>query len=568
MSKKYKIIFIGVILLSLPVFVSAVSLGQQLNFFVDSSYDLYGRERISTTLIKITNQLYFYVDTDWWEELNYSKKIEIDEKLYNLGNEFERKIYPTLTSTFGSIPEPGIDRDEKITVLIHPMKKEAGGYFNSGDVYYRLQYPKSNEREMVYLNVQHINKPEAKSFLAHEFLHLITVNQKDLLRGVSEEIWLNEARAEYAPTLLGYDETYKGSNLERRAKAFLEKPNDSLTEWRNEKYDHGVVNLFVQYLVDHYGLKILVDSLHSLKTGIPSINDALAKNNFQKDFSQIFADWTIALLINNCDFGEKYCYLNNNLRDFRITPTLYYLPLKTESILSTFHNTTNWSANWHRFIGGGSNLVLEFDGADSVEFQVPYLLCDLKNDCFVEFFNLDKEQNGKITISGFNTKYSSLTIIPFDKSKISGFNGPESYFTFSWKVSVQETSREEETELIAQLLAKIEELKRQIADLQSKINAILIERGQISCQRFERNLYFGMMQNPEVLCLQEFLKAQGLEIYPEGLITGNFLSLTQAAVIRFQEKYAAEILKPLGLEEGTGFFGTKTRAKVNQLLGY
>jgi len=57
------------------------------------------------------------------------------------------------------------------------------------------------------------------------------------------------------------------------------------------------------------------------------------------------------------------------------------------------------------------------------------------------------------------------------------------------------------------------------------------------------------------------LKAQGQDVYPEGLVTGNFLSLTKAAIIRFQEKYASEILVPLGLNNGTGYVGAKTRGK-------
>jgi len=76
-----------------------------------------------------------------------------------------------------------------------------------------------------------------------------------------------------------------------------------------------------------------------------------------------------------------------------------------------------------------------------------------------------------------------------------------------------------------------------------------------------------MMNNSEVRCLQEFLKSQGPEIYPEGLVTGNFLSLTKATVIRFQEKYASEILAPWRITEGTGLVGKTTRAKLNQLLG-
>ena len=63
------------------------------------------------------------------------------------------------------------------------------------------------------------------------------------------------------------------------------------------------------------------------------------------------------------------------------------------------------------------------------------------------------------------------------------------------------------------------------------------------------------------------MKAQGQDVYPEGLVTGNFLSLTKAAVIRFQEKYASEILVPLGLNNGTGYVGAKTRVKINQILG-
>ncbi len=76
-----------------------------------------------------------------------------------------------------------------------------------------------------------------------------------------------------------------------------------------------------------------------------------------------------------------------------------------------------------------------------------------------------------------------------------------------------------------------------------------------------------MVNNAEVRCLQEFLKTQGPEIYPESLITGNFLSLTQQAVIRFQEKYATEILSPLGLNNGTGYVGAATRNEIDELLG-
>ncbi|MDP2967298.1 MAG: peptidoglycan-binding domain-containing protein [bacterium] len=566
----FSFLFFSLLVLGSVFAIEAKAQTETQSFYIDSSYDLYARKEIEAVLIRTTGNLYFYVEKSWWESRSSQEQNNIRIALFDLGEEFKNKIYPVLTSTFGSEWKPGIDNNERIAVLVHEMGSETGGYFRNHDQYYKLQVYNSNEREMVYLNSRYIDKPEAKSFLAHEFVHLITVNQKDLLRGVTEEVWLNEARAEYAPTLLGYDDVYKGSNLETRVRNFLENPNDSLTEWLNRKEDYGALNLFTQYLVDHYGVKVLVESLQSNKTGIDSLNYALKKNGFKNDFSQVFADWTIAVLVNDCKLGERYCYLNKNLKDLRITPTFYYLP-KTETILSTYYNTTYWSAIWHRFIGGESNLALEFDGADSVGFEVPYLLCDFKDNCSVGFFSLAVEQKGKITFSEFSTKYSSLTIMPFIKSKISGFSGREDSFSFSWKVSVQkESGAERETELISQLLAQIEELKRQIAEVQAKINVILAigNSSYTTCFEIKNNLYFGIRDNQEVSCLQEFLKSQGPAIYPEALVTGNFLSLTRQAVIRFQEKHATEILAPLGLQKGTGYVGPATRAKIDQFLNF
>ena len=78
-----------------------------------------------------------------------------------------------------------------------------------------------------------------------------------------------------------------------------------------------------------------------------------------------------------------------------------------------------------------------------------------------------------------------------------------------------------------------------------------------------RNLSAGS-QGDDVKAIQELLLKEGL--YPEGLITGFFGNLTKQAVIRFQEKYADEILKPAGLEKGTGFVGPSTIKKINKLL--
>ncbi len=565
--RKFEIfILVLLVFITTPFYIGATQKGESQDFNIDSSYDLTARSQVTATLKKITPKLYFYIDDDWWNSLKSQEQLDIEEPLRKLGLEFSDIIYPSLTSTFGFEWKPGIDKDERIAILIHPMTEGVGGYFNSGDEYPKLQVPTSNEKEMLYLNANYITSSLIKSFLAHEFIHLITFNQKEKIFGVSEEIWLNEARADYAPTLLGYNNIYEGSNLQNRANVFLENPSDSLTEWQNKKADYGVINLFTQYLVDHYGVRILIDSLKIPETGITSLNTILTQRGFEQDFSQVFTDWTITIFLNDCSVDRKYCYLNENLENFRIAPLTNFLPFSGESSLSVIDRTKNWSGNWYKFVGGWGTLKIEFSGDSENLFSVPHLSQDLLGNWRVSFFELDESQKGEIFVSGFRTNIMSVTIIPSIQTKISGFGVSEPSFSFSWTTSVGKNNPEaEEKELIKKLLEQIEFLQKEIAKIQAEIAAILAKKG--SCQRFENNLYFGMMNNVEVRCLQEFLKSQGSEIYSEGLVTGNFLSLTKVAVIRFQEKYAQDILVPWELESGTGFVGRTTIAKINEILG-
>lgn len=565
-KSKIKIILLGLIFLSVPL----VSQATEIEFNIDPNYDSLGRSKINAFLHQIGENAYFFAEEDFYGKLDIEKRIEITESLRNLSQEFDNNIYLKLRELFGSEWNPGIDADKKIYVLITQIKGDAGGYFNSGDEYSKIQSSDSNEKEIIYLNSSFINTPLAKSFLAHEFLHLITFNQKEKVLGLTEEVWLNEARAEMAPTILGYDDVYPGSSLQKRVRTFLQKPQDSLTEWKGDNFDYGALNLFFQYLIDHYGVRILADSLKINKAGIPSLNDALKKNGFAEDFAQIFTNWTAAVLTNDCSLGPKYCYLNQNLKNIRISPQLNFLPSIGESSLTVIDYTKNWSGNWYKFIGGQGTLKLEFIGDQKAIFKIPYLLEDSLGKYTLDYLKLDVSQHGTNYFGDFGKKYVSLTIIPSLQVKESGFNGVESYSKFIWTVSVINESQKtkEEEELTKNLLAQIASLQEQIARLQLKIAEKLAKEGSalVSCSKIENNLSYGMRNNTEVRCLQTFLKNQGRDVYSEGLVTGNFGILTQRAVTRFQEKYASEILTPLGLSRGTGIVGPATRTKINQLL--
>lgn len=545
-----------------PFFVFAYQVGEKADFFIDPNYDLYQREKISATLKTISQKAYFWVDQDYLDFLSSEEKTKIETSLNSLVKEFDNKIYPVLTLNFGTEWKPGIDGDERIHVLFHKMKKDVGGYFNSGDEYLKIQNPKSNQKEIIYLNADNISNPLLKSYVAHEFIHLITFNQKTKIFGVEEEIWLNEARAEYVPTLLGYDDE-SVSNLKNRIEQFLKNPTDSIVEWDGTSKDYGALNLFTQYLVERFGKEILIDSLKRKEIGISSIDVTLKDYGLKDNFFQTFIDWTLTILINDCELDVKLCYKNKNLKNIRLLPELIFLPLSGEVEVSAQKSTQNFAGNWIRFIGGSEDLKIKFDGIGNF-FRVPYVTQDRAGKFKIDYFALDEKQSGEILIKNFRKEIVSVTILPVAQVKTSNFDNSTYYFTYQAKIIKHQ---EEESETIQKLLAQIEELKKQIAFYQQKINEILTQRGEsIYCSKLERDLYFGLINDSDVRCLQQFLKLQGPEIYPEGLVTGNFLSLTRQAVIRFQEKYADEILKPLGLEKGTGYVGLLTRTKINQLF--
>lgn len=547
-------------------FVYAAQTGAVLNFNADKSFDISGREDLNAVLVKETSKLYFYADKIWWDSLNTLRQQEVSNSLSALDLEFENTIYPKLTSAYGSEWKPGIDGDEKITILIQQMQGGSAGYFREADEYLKVETPNSNEREMVYLASSYIESPLEKSFLAHEFTHLITFNQKQRLHHTVEDVWLNEARADYAPTLLGYDAVFPGSILEKRVNDFFSNPTTSLVEWRGRPQDYGIVSIFIHYLVDHYGVGVLIDSLHSEKVGIASLNEALQKNGFADTFSQIFTNWTIAIFLNNCQYGKLYCYLNENLANIKLTANTNFLPLTGRSTLSVDHVTKNWIGNWLRFVGGQGALEFSFQSLKGLNFQAPYLVQDASGAYALHFLALDSNQKGTLFVSHFGTDNKALIVIPSLQTKTAGFEENEPTYPFSFVVSVLERTPQEEQVLITQLLAQIDSLKKEIAKISSQLQAVRQLNPPALCAPFTKDLVLWTSEHIDVFCLQKLLAGQGNDIYPEGFITGNFGPLTQQAVIRFQEKYASEILTPVGLQKGSGFVGSKTRSKLNSLL--
>lgn len=422
-------------------FASAVSTGDKTNFYVDSIYDYWGRGEVSATLNFVGQLAYYYIDDAWWKGLSPASQNDVANAIATLSREFDQTIYPQMTSVYGSEWNPGIDNDPRVTILVTKTIDEAGGYFSYTNEYPKSQYDSSNEREMIYFNGTYIINSRNSSFLAHEFQHMITFYQKQKLHSVEDDYWLNEARSEYASTLLGYDNNYSGSNLERRVKTFLSRPSDSLTEWRNETGDYGAVNIFMQYLVEHYGTRILTLMTQNNKVGVASINAALQDMGYSETFNDIFMRWALANYLNNCGIGgqKNYCYLGANLNynNLHVDPTSNYSLGQGSLEFATW--IKDWSPRWYKIDAMDSQsrlLQINFEGFGTTgNFKVYYILNKNDGSYEINFMNISPEQKGSSLFTNFGSQIKSVILVPVNMYKTSGFTSNEVNTPFSLKIS-------------------------------------------------------------------------------------------------------------------------------------
>jgi len=354
-TKSCFIIFLAVVV-SLVSFASnayADILGQQETFFVNKNYDLYSRTEITATLKHFSSYVNFYVDDYAWSQLSTSQQDNLLIRMQSLATDFDTRIYPIETGFWGAEPRPGIDNDPRITLLLEALIGGNGGYFDSVNSYPLAPGRTSNERDMIVMNIDALNTDLANVFLGHEFQHLISANQKEMIRGVSEEIWLNELRSEFTSTLLNQNVPYANSSLYRRVQSFLKTPSDSLVEWANMTTDYGIAAVFGDYMAGRYGQRILSETLQSSGAGITSINNFLASNNIQERFPDIFADWMVASYL-NAPGGNRYGYLRPELKNIHIEPNFRQtIASGIESTLST--QVKYWQPTWMEMIVGDAS---------------------------------------------------------------------------------------------------------------------------------------------------------------------------------------------------------------------
>ncbi len=243
---------------------------------------------------------------------------------------FDENIYGTVTSHFGSEFKPGVDGDERITLLMLDIKDGyngsggyVAGYFFPGDEYLQSEISssfgmKSNEREMFYLDLNPA-KPDSDSYMAivaHEFQHMIHFNQDK-----EEYTWVNESCSQIAPYFCGFGHA-------RQISAYKKFPDNGLTAWASDQMlaNYGQVYLWNYYLLSHFlnteskATDFFRGLVANQKQGIAGVTEAL--KTIDKRFTSTFSSFIFANYLNNKKSGKEgeYSY-DDSLADFKLPPT-------------------------------------------------------------------------------------------------------------------------------------------------------------------------------------------------------------------------------------------------------
>jgi len=422
-------------------FALAANIGDKESFFVDPTYDYNNRTSISATLIRISTNTYFYMEDAYWDSLSLNEKNANLDYINRIMDNFENYTYPSLRYIFGSEWKPGIDGDNRLTILFTKLKTNAGGYFNSKDEVSRSIEASSNEREMLYVNTDQLSNPLIDSFIAHEFQHLISWNQKERMNQVVDDVWLNELRSEYAPTVAGYDSVYVNTNLEKRVNDFLANPFDSLTDWQNDRYDYPSVNLFGHYLAEQFGEDIFTKMISSNRTGIDAVEQALRDRGYNFTFSQVFNNWTVANYLNNSALSDgRYGYKNPYLRGaINVSPITY--SIVSSSVINISQRLKNWAPYWYRFINKQDSgtitkdLEIEFEApVEKSNFNVIYLIEYKTKPTLIGMLTLTS-QKGELKIPDFKSEVGAVTLIISNQFQKSDFDKSASLSNFTVSVA-------------------------------------------------------------------------------------------------------------------------------------
>ena len=286
--------------------VAHAQIGQTDRFFIHIP-----DAEVTAICIAKSEHLYVYIEDSVQDMLTEAEASAI-------AREFDTRIYPNVRRWMGTEWRPGLDRDNRITLLMHDVGMngsglEYGGYFAPADQLPTI--PTSNRREMLYMDIFQFRERPRHTFyssLAHEFAHLVNWFQNG---GTTDQRWLEEGTASFIEWAV------YGTVHTIFVDGYLKDPSVSLASANTWDVYYGGAFMLMLYLYEQYGGRDLVRGIVGTDAlGEGAIDAALAGNGRSARFPDVFLDWGLANWQNRQTENRKLGYAD--LRNRRVTASV------------------------------------------------------------------------------------------------------------------------------------------------------------------------------------------------------------------------------------------------------
>ncbi len=342
---------------------------------------------VTATLITKSEHLYVYVE-------NSVSDMVSDAEADAIAREFDTRIYPRVREWMGSEWKPGLDRDNRITLLMHDVGmnnsgEDYGGYFSPVDQIPTA--PNSNRREMLYMDVFQFRERSRHTFhssLAHEFAHLVNWFQNG---GTTDQRWSEEGMASFVEW--GVYGTVHNIFVD----GYLADPSVSLAYANTRDVYYGGAFMLMLYLYEQYGGPELIRGIiASDALGEQAINAALSNSGKSVRFSDVFLNWGLANWVNTQARNKQLGY--SNLRNRKVNaavPRVRSYPEQVNNI-----SIDEWGIHYTVFENLPETLDISVIGADGGNLYATTLYLPPNGQAVITPIPFDTNNRGDIRREG------------------------------------------------------------------------------------------------------------------------------------------------------------------------
>ena len=323
-----------------------LKVGDTDQFFVVQNASTGSYRTVTATLQIVTPHAYYWVENG----------LQFDQAaLQKSADFFEQTIYPTDHKYFGSERSPGPDGGTHISIL-NTRFQDAAGYFSSEDLYPRTLVPYSNQRNIIYLNLDALRPGDSQydGDTAHEFQHLIHASEELHATG-----WIDEGMGDLAIKLNGFP-------VLGVLDTFGRDPDTQLNTWANSPRasaaHYAASYLFFDYTAERFGPEFTRAVIHAPAQGINGVQAVLDASEGGMKFNDLFANWAAANYLNDPSV-DKGIYAYPNEPTFHIS----YEPVLTQFPSTQTMQMSEYATNYFSLEPAGGDVTLYFTGTTTAQ---------------------------------------------------------------------------------------------------------------------------------------------------------------------------------------------------------